>query len=413
MRHLSGWNLLRTAMPVVALLLTGQPGVVHATSPAVAVALQSTREVPSTKVGVHGTGFPRQGSGQIVWSATATVLATLRTDSNGQFSAMITVPKAKAGGYDLVIRVGSVRISKTFKVLAPIAVGAFIPGAPADPSNIDAFAAEIGRMPALIAWYQAWGSDASTIGGQFRSELLDAVTSRGATPLITWEPWVPGAGTDQPTYRLRSITRGDFDGYVWSWATGLANYGRPVYLRFAHEMNADWYPWCSGVNGNTTGDYVAAWRHLHDVFVEAGATNVRWVWSPNVEYPGATPMEALYPGNGYVDWLALDGYNYGTAVEGKGWRSFATTFTTSYNTIRQLANKPIMIAEFAATEHGGDKAAWIADAFKRQLPNKFPAIRAVVWFHKSATADWPIDTSLEAKTAFTNAMHTPYMQGRI
>ena len=50
-------------------------------------------------------------------------------------------------------------------------------------------------------------------------------------------------------------------------------------------MNGNWFAWMEGVNGNQPGEYVAAWRHVHDIFTAVGATNVSWVWCPNVD-PG-------------------------------------------------------------------------------------------------------------------------------
>ncbi len=67
-------------------------------------------------------------------------------------------------------------------------------------------------------------------------------------------------------------------------------------------MNAGWFPWGVGTNGNTTTDYVTAWRHIHDIFEQEGATNVRWVWAPNVKPGLPTPYAELYPGDDYVDW---------------------------------------------------------------------------------------------------------------
>ena len=52
----------------------------------------------------------------------------------------------------------------------------------------------------------------------------------------------------------------------------------PVVLRFAHEMNGHWYPW--GAHRTDPADFVAAWRHIHDVFRTVGATNVIWTWTP-------------------------------------------------------------------------------------------------------------------------------------
>ncbi len=72
-----------------------------------------------------------------------------------------------------------------------------------------------------------------------------------------------------------------------------------------------------------------------------------------------------------------------------------------------------MIAETASSEAGGEKAAWIADAFEHQLPANFPAVRGVVWFDERTSADWPIDTSPTAEAAFRAAAINPYLAGTL
>lgn len=237
---------------------------------------------------------------------------------------------------------------------SPVALGAFIPGAPADPAKIGQFGDRIGRAPAIVAWYEAWGSATAVTGDVIDLGLLQAVAATGAAPMITWEPWDPEAGVAQPAYGLGGIARGDFDAYINSWAYRLAAYGGAVYLRFAHEMNAAWYPWCGGVNGNTPEDYVAAWRHVHDLFTAAGAGNVRWVWSPDVVQDAPLALPGLYPGDDYVDWVAMDGYNFGTSQPWSSWRSFAEVFGRSYGELLALTSRPIMIAETASSEAGGE-----------------------------------------------------------
>ena len=79
-------------------------------------------------------------------------------------------------------------------------------------------------------------------------------------------------------------------------------------------MNGNWQaPYSPGVNGNTASDYINAWRHFHDLTAQAGAANVTWVWCPDTD-PGKiyTPYSQLYPGDSYVDWTCLDGYNTGS-----------------------------------------------------------------------------------------------------
>src|SRR5436853_485094 len=83
---------------------------------------------------------------------------------------------------------------------------------------------------------------------------------------LAWLPWVTTGGVGRPAYALRAIAAGEHDAYVREWARAAAAWGGPLYLRFAHEMNGDWYPWSVGVNGNTSADYQAAWRHVVDIF---------------------------------------------------------------------------------------------------------------------------------------------------
>ena len=65
-------------------------------------------------------------------------------------------------------------------------------------------------------------------------------------------------------------------------------------------------------NGNRPGEYVAAWRHVHDIFTSVGANDVTWVWCPNVDPDHKMQsLGSLYPGDAYVDWTCLDGYNWG------------------------------------------------------------------------------------------------------
>jgi beta-mannanase len=152
------------------------------------------------------------------------------------------------------------------------------------------------------------------------------------------------------------------------------------------------------------------WRHVHDVFARAGATNVTWVWCPNVEYSSSIkPLATLYPGDGYVDWTCLDGYNWGAGVS--GWLPFATLFGPTYDLVtRTIApSKPLMIAETASSESGGSKAAWISDMLGTQLPTRFRNVAAVMWFDKyDDSMDWPIETSPAAQAAFAAAIRSPY-----
>jgi beta-mannanase len=249
-------------------------------------------------------------------------------------------------------------------------------------------------------YFQGWAFD------EFDSTLAAAVAARGTIPEITWEPWDYRAGLDQPAYSLASIIGGAHDGYIRRWAEEARGHTGPLLVRFAHEMNDRHYPWSEGVNGNRPGQYVAAWRHVVDIFRAVGATNVKWIWSPNVSYTGTIPLAQLYPGDAYVDWVAVDGYNGGTALPWGGWLSFTQIFGTTLMELASLApRKPIMIGETASTEHGGSKPTWIRDFFA-QLDER-PQVQGFVWFNHDKETDWRIQSSSLSTEAFAAGVADP------
>ena len=245
-----------------------------------------------------------------------------------------------------------------------IALGAYIIGAPSDPSKIDAYAKLTGAMPRIVMWYQAWESNS----GVFQPKAANTVRSRGAMPLISWEPW--RSRTTDPEWALSTIISGAHDPYIRQWTKAVAAWGHPIYVRLMYEMNGYWTAWSPGVNGNTTDQFVRAWRHIVNIARAQGADNIRWVWAPNInsDNPKLSSYASVFPGDDYVDWVGLDGFNWGTSRLTTSWRDVVTTFKRSVTEARTLTAKPVMIAEVGSSELGGDKAAWIADFPDRDRP---------------------------------------------
>jgi beta-mannanase len=215
----------------------------------------------------------------------------------------------------------------------------------------------------------------------------------------------------EPDHQLADVISGRYDEYIRDWAQDAKRYGHPFFLRFNWEMNGDWFPWAEGVNGNRPGEYVRAWQHVHDLFAEVGAANARWVWCPNVDFEGKlADLRPLYPGDDYVDWTCLDGYNSGAdPARGYRWRSFDQLYARTYAQIVEhiAPSKPMVVGEVASTERGGSKAQWIAEML-RVLPRRYPSIRGFVWFDKLEDGqEWPIETSQSAIEAFAAGIDDP------
>jgi beta-mannanase len=232
--------------------------------------------------------------------------------------------------------------------------------------------------------------------------------------MITWEAWRPprvfGTLVDhQPRYRLDRIAAGAFDRYLRRFALEVRLFGGPVMLRPFHEMDGFWYPWGGTVNGNTPRAFIAAWRHVHDVFTRAGATNVTWVWSVNAQSVpnrrGNEPSD-YWPGGRYVDWIGISGFNWGTSTIYGAWDSFDQIYHSRIGSLLGY-HKPIVLTEIAAAAVGGDKASWITQTFGR-LPS-YPTIGALVWYDKrdSKLRDWRVQSSPASRSAFGRAVATP------
>ncbi|MHB8858939.1 MAG: Ig-like domain-containing protein [Thermoleophilia bacterium] len=300
----------------------------------------------------------------------------------------------------------------------PVQVGVFFPDPQLPneqlPSVDDLHNLEttIGRQTDVFLWYESISED-------FYADAFRPMAAEGRTIQLAWEPHDFSLDpTNQPAYRLINITAGNFDNDIRRWARQLKDFGYPVYFRPMCEMNGNWVTWSGTANGNSPQDYIPAWRHVHDIFVQEGATNVKWVWSPNRDGSTAdaqATFDTYYPGDNYVDYVGIDGYNWGTMYNTpewtSNWQSFEQVIGPSYDVAVANTSKPVVISETATTEVGGNsqnggKAKWITDAFS-SLPTRFPRIAMLTWFDINKETDWRINSSEASLNAFRAAVAPP------
>jgi hypothetical protein len=303
-------------------------------------------------------------------------------------------------GVDSVRHAVGTRVSGTTLAAEPIALGINGADTPSDPVGLNAYESVVGRAPAADMIFQSW-SEPLYYGSQ-----MNALEGTNITPIVTWDPQL-STGVGIP---LSQIVAGDYDGYIIAAAKLAAAWKGTLMIRFAHEMNLSDSPFGPDINGNTPSEFIAAWRHVVTLFRENGATNVRWIWSPNVYCNGQCPFIQFDPGDAYVDWVGLDGYNYGPSL-GDPWTSLLNVFQGSYKAITALTSKPLMIAETASAEAGGSKASWIIRAFLTDIPNSLPRVRAVVWFNRVKETDWRVNSSAASLAAWKMVVASPLYSG--
>jgi hypothetical protein len=248
---------------------------------------------------------------------------------------------------------------------------------------------------------------------EFPAGLMERIRKHGAIPVLSWSSQSIPSSREEPAFQLSDVVEGDYDSYIREFAEEARDWGHPFFLRFDWEMNGSWFLWGAGANGNQPGEFVTAWRHVHDIFTSVGAGNASWVWCPLADPKGRLePIDRLYPGDQYVDWTCLDGYNWGTAASQGGtdsWAGFNQIFSATYNRIVNTVapSKPMLIGETGSTENGGSKAAWISEALA-EIPSRYRQIRGLLWFDTYDDGmDWPIESSESATGAFAAGIAAP------
>jgi hypothetical protein len=214
----------------------------------------------------------------------------------------------------------------------------------------------LGRRLAILHVYTPWEAPAPIAD-------LDSISANGSIPLLDWSCGMPD---DQ-------VAAGAADGLITAYAEALKAYAKPVFLRWYWEMNLlKTHARCQSAGG--AADYVSAWQRIWTIFHQVGATNVAFVWSPGVSGVDPAPF---YPGDQYVDWIGVDGYDR----KNLGVPGFTSIFSAFYDQWQSHA-KPMMVAETGARP--SVQAAYLEGAASA-LPS-LPAFKAVVYFDATGPA---------------------------
>ncbi|MGC4804376.1 glycoside hydrolase family 26 protein [Micromonospora sp. DT233] len=302
-------------------------------------------------------------------------------------------PSSVAGAADDGTSVTRIPTKQTVMSTTGYRFGLSAPRVPWSRSEIDDIATKAGARPTLLQYFVKWTDD-------FRPEGVDAAYRNGGVPVISWEPWNGvKQGMDQPQYALKRIIAGEHDEYLVRFATAVRAHRWPIGMRFAHEMNGAWYPWSETRSGNRSGEYVKAWRHVHDIFTKVGATNVIWIWSPNIirPVPGVS-LKALYPGDRYVDWIGMVGYSTGE-------RTANQLFGPTLRRLRAFTDRPVLITE-TGSRPGSYRLPWIRDLFVWIGDRK--DVVGFIWFEydraDGGTGDWRFTTEPTVTKAFRTGL---------
>ncbi len=277
--------------------------------------------------------------------------------------------------------------------------GAFLGDKPYQEDIVD-FKNKYGKKPFLIMVFVDWGH-------LIDEKVAEDVYSQNCALFVTWEPW-QAAGKQGINYD--ELLSGKHDKYIVDFATKLKTIEKEVFIRFAHEMNGNWYPWAGAKIGR--GKCAAIYRYVKDMFDEIHVANVKWVFSVNWE---DVPKEnnhfmLYYPGDEYVDFVGIDGYNWGNTKSWSRWMNFKDIFEERYKEIVSRLKKPVIITEFSSTSSGGDKSVWIKEALT--AIKRMKEIKAFVLFNVDKENDWSFPLSEDSGEEFRKQLKGDYFKDR-
>jgi mannan endo-1,4-beta-mannosidase len=259
-------------------------------------------------------------------------------------------------------------------------MGVFETNSAASFGLVPQFGTATGRRPDVVADYSGWWVP-------FPTALAADDHAYGAVPLIQLDP---------NGVTMSHIAAGWYDKYLKTYAAAVKAYGHPVILSFAHEMNGGWYQWGNGHTPAAT--WVAAWKHIVDVFRAQGAANVTWLWTVNSTNATRASLKQWWPGAGYVNWVGVDGYYY------RKTDTYQSVFGSTVAQIRKFTSAPVLIAETAVGPVAGPSK--IKGLFAGAATDD---LLGIVWFDQAQHdgiyhQDWRLEDSPAALAAFKSAV---------
>lgn len=194
-------------------------------------------------------------------------------------------------------------------------------------------------------------------------------------------------------WTIENMDNVDF-GKMRSVLDTLNSYGKPMYIRFANEMNVS-------ALGNDPEKYKSVFRMAADMIHEY--PNFAVVWAPNDLGGLDRPFEYFYPGDEYVDWVGVSCYSIRyfqgspSTTRNESVYFMSGDYAWATNRLKPMLefmaknniNKPIMISEggvATGNSYGDNLQSWATPRFRNMLWSvamKYPQVKMINYFNKN------------------------------
>lgn len=230
----------------------------------------------------------------------------------------------------------------------------------ADTSEMNAYITNVksSPLPAGFAFYTSLSGDAT------QNDMTRYKTYLEKYPytVLQLAIWTGEKRWGDPGYYLDEIVNGQHDSQILNLANACKNFEKPIFIRFGYEFDGEH-------NAYPPDKYIAAYKYFVDKMRNLEVINVAYVWHSwgvdayygNYDYPEFYPVlpdtveltqELWYPGDNYVDWVAM-------SVFGIGWVNLSTNQVVQWLiSFAEEHEKPVMLAETAAIKNEPNVPNW-------------------------------------------------------
>ena len=263
-------------------------------------------------------------------------------------------------------------------------------------ADLTAYETASGKTAAWVYFSDNWYH-----GRAFPASTATWIRDHGSVPYIRL---MLRSSADQnksePVYTLSKIINGAFDNDLRAWCDGARDFGARLIVEYGTEVNGEWFSWNGKWNGGGAsigyGDpafpngperFRDAYRRIIQVCRDEGALNITWVFHVNDgDWPNVSwnRFENYYPGDEYIDWLAVSSYGAQTPLD-DDWPVFRESMDSVYPRLAALTpDKPIIVAEFGVTANNplGSQSLWARDALTDLLAFRWPRVMGFSWWNE-------------------------------
>lgn len=237
-------------------------------------------------------------------------------------------------------------------------------------------------------------------------DLAGELAADGTVLAVTWSMEqldFSEFGIEEVRINFRQLLDGAYDDLLRQGAQEIARFGQPIMLNILAEFDVQ-MQFLHGPDADRTAEEVDdlfghygdpalpdaaervrdAYRHVIDIFDEAGADNATWFMYAASQYmspdaidvdPNAAPA-FVYPGDHYVDWVGQSVGISDTTLGGAKDTTLEDSLASGYAAWTAVTDNPHFVAELAFQGDGETDRSPLLRETMAALPDFFPAVGA-------------------------------------